>query len=194
MLTNCLTACAHLSITVSQIQRDFVKKWHFIIPPCIRRPRYGGSRRNIGTPFNMRKLEWCRYLKVKKFRRYLYLFWRNSRTWQTHGQTYGHRVTAIAALCIASHGKNVGCGTWKLRFFCPCGLNNSATVQDRWVHAARGLALTELSFHSCNVLCDCRRASPGQTKKWWPGYVKWRFFCNCGSNNWETVVDRQLTH
>jgi len=20
------------------------------------------------------------------------------------------------------------------------------------------------------------------------------FFCNCGSNNWETVVDRQLTH
>ena len=26
------------------------KNRHFIIPPCIRRPRYGGSRRNIGTP------------------------------------------------------------------------------------------------------------------------------------------------
>ena len=29
--------------------------------------------------------------------------------------------------------------------------NNYETVEDRWVHAARGLASTELSFHSCNV-------------------------------------------
>ena len=32
------------------------------------------------------------------------------------------------------------------------------------IRAARGLASTEMSFHSCNVLRDCRRASPGQTK------------------------------
>ena len=164
MLTNCLTACAHLSITVSQIQRDFVKKWHFIIPPCIRRPRYGGSRRNIGTPFNMRKLEWCRYLKVKKFRRYLYLFWRNSRTWQTHGQTYGHRVTAIAALCIASHGKNVGCGTWKRRFFCTSALNNWETVEDRCVHAASQFVSIEFSFHPYTILRDCPRGVPRGNK------------------------------
>ena len=25
----------------------------------------GGSRRNIGTPFGMEKLEWCRYPMVK---------------------------------------------------------------------------------------------------------------------------------
>ena len=43
---------------------------------------------------------------VKKFRRYLYSFWRNSGTWRTDRRTDGHRVTAIAALCIASHGKN----------------------------------------------------------------------------------------
>ena len=33
----------------------------------------------------------------------------NSRTWRTHRRTDGHRVTAIAALCIASHGKNGPC-------------------------------------------------------------------------------------
>ena len=52
----------------------------FFISPCIRRPRQGGSRRSIGTPFGMGKLEWCRYPMVKKTRRYLYSFWRNSGT------------------------------------------------------------------------------------------------------------------
>ena len=42
------------------------KNRHFIIPPCIRHPRSGGSRRNIGTPFGTEKLEWCRYPMVKK--------------------------------------------------------------------------------------------------------------------------------
>ena len=37
-------------------------------------------------------------------------------------------------------------------FFCNCGSNNWETVEDRWVHTARGLASTELSFHSSNVL------------------------------------------
>ena len=68
MLTNCLAACAHLTITVSKIQRDICEKnRHFIIPPCIRRPRKGGSHRNIGTHFGMGKLEWCRYPTVKNF-------------------------------------------------------------------------------------------------------------------------------
>ena len=77
--------------------------------------------------------------------------------------------------------------------FCTCGSNNWETFEDRWVHAARSLASTELSFHSCNVLRDCAGASPGQTKMK-AGYVKMTIFCNCGSNNWETVVDRQLIH
>jgi len=39
MLTNCLAACAHLCITVSEIQRDICEKnRHFIIHPCIRPP------------------------------------------------------------------------------------------------------------------------------------------------------------
>ena len=42
MLTNCLAECAHLTITVSQIERDIGwKSSFFSYPPCIRRPRYG---------------------------------------------------------------------------------------------------------------------------------------------------------
>jgi len=41
--------------------------------------------------------------------------------------------------------------------FCICGSNNWETVADRCVHAARGLASTELSFHPCNILRDNRR-------------------------------------
>jgi len=36
--------------------------------------------------------------------------------------------------------------------FFTCGSNNWETVEHRWVDAARGLASTELSFHSSNVL------------------------------------------
>jgi len=73
----------------------------FFIPPCIRRPRYGGSSRNIAIPFRVEKLESLGYQMVKKFRRYLYSFWRNSRTWQT--DTACRHITR---LCIASRGKN----------------------------------------------------------------------------------------
>jgi len=45
-------------------------------------------------------------------------------------------------------------------FFCNCGSNNWETVEDRWVHAARGSTCTELSFNLCNVLRDCPRGVP----------------------------------
>jgi len=55
-------------------------------------------------------LLWLGYPIVKKFRRYLYSFWRNSRTWQTTDrQTDGLTDTAWQhkpRLCIASRGKN----------------------------------------------------------------------------------------
>ena len=54
----------------------------------------GSSRQNIATLFGTEKLEWCGYPTVKKFRRYLYSFWHDPRTWQTNE----HRMTAIAAL------------------------------------------------------------------------------------------------
>jgi len=53
MLTNCLAACAHLSITVSEIQRDICEKIGILSYPLHSTPPLGGggSRRNIGTPF-----------------------------------------------------------------------------------------------------------------------------------------------
>ena len=55
----------------------------------------------------------------------------------------------------------------KTAIFCTCGSKNWETVADRWVHAARGLASTELSFHPCNILRDSRRGvSLGETKMW----------------------------
>jgi len=62
--------------------------------------------------------------------------------------------------------------------FCTCGSNNWETVEDRWVHSARGLPGTELSFHSCNVLRDCHRGAPEANKNRRPGYVKMAIFCN----------------
>ena len=96
MLPNCLAACANLSITIFEIQRDICEKnRHFIIPPLHSTPPLGGggSRRNIGTPFGVEKLEWCRYLMVKKFRRFVL-------TWSTN-VTDRHCETAKTAL--ASH-------------------------------------------------------------------------------------------
>ena len=55
-----------------------------------------------------------------------------------------------------------------------------------YLNAARGLASIELSFHACNILRDNRRDVPRANKKMKPGVRK--TFCNCGSNNWETVV------
>jgi len=42
MLTNCLAACAHLTISVSETEQDICEKIrYFIIPSCIRRPSQG---------------------------------------------------------------------------------------------------------------------------------------------------------
>jgi len=49
-------------------------------------------------PFGVEKLEWCGYAMAKKFGRYVYSFWQNSRTLQTDALTDRHRMTAKAAL------------------------------------------------------------------------------------------------
>jgi len=70
MLTNCLAACAHLTIIVSEIERDIYEKIVILsYPLAFDAPVRGGggSSRNMGTPFGMEKLEWCRYPMVKKF-------------------------------------------------------------------------------------------------------------------------------
>jgi len=59
---------------------------------------------------------------------------------------------------------------------CTCGSNNWETVENRRVHAARGLASIELSFHPCNILRDNRRGISRGNKNVGYGTWKRRFF------------------
>ena len=87
--------------------------------------------------------------------------------------------------------KNVGCDTWKRQFF---ALAVRITGKVLKIDAATGLASTELFFHSCNVFAWLPQGRPRGKQKMKPGVRKMTTFCNCGSNNLETVVvDRQLT-
>jgi len=109
MLTNCLAACAHLSITVSEIERDIGRKSSFFHTPLAFDARIRGVPVGIAPP----RLVWKNWNSLatrwwKKFRRYLYLFWRNSRTWQTHRHRMPTYSTCRPRLCIASSGKNGG--------------------------------------------------------------------------------------
>jgi len=98
MLTNCLAACARLTITVSEIQRD-IYNWSkiviFFIPLFHSTPPLGGSRWNSATPFCVEKLEWLSYHVVKNFEE---IFIRFGATHERDGRTDGHRVTAKTAL------------------------------------------------------------------------------------------------
>ena len=53
MLTNCLAACAHLTITVSEIERDIGRKSSFFIPPLHSTPPLGGFPSEYHHPV------WC---------------------------------------------------------------------------------------------------------------------------------------
>jgi len=79
---------------------------HLSYPLAFDAPVRGGSCQNSATPFGVEKLEWCGYPKVKKFRRYLYSFWHNSRTWQTHRQpdTQTPHAGIYRAYAYASRG------------------------------------------------------------------------------------------
>ena len=108
MLTNCLAACARLCITVSEIQRDIREKiGNFSYPLVFDTPVRGGSRRNIGTPFGVGKLEWCRYPMVKKISKislFVLAQLRNVTDRQTDGRTDGHRI--YRAYAYASNGNH----------------------------------------------------------------------------------------
>ena len=63
MLTNCLAACAHLTITVSEIERDIgLKSRFFHTPLAFDAPVRGGIPVGIAPPF----LVWKNYTVSKK--------------------------------------------------------------------------------------------------------------------------------
>jgi len=88
LLTNCLAACAHLTITVSEIERDIGRQSSFFSYPFAFDALVKGVSIGISPPrLVSEKLEWCGYPMVKKFQRYVYSFWHDSRTWRTDGRT-----------------------------------------------------------------------------------------------------------
>jgi len=71
MRTNCLAACAHLTITVSEVERDICEKivifsypLHSNFDTPVRRVPVGIGP--IAIPFGVEKLEWWGYPTVKK--------------------------------------------------------------------------------------------------------------------------------
>ena len=75
MLTNCLAECAHLTITISQTERDITRKASFFsYPLAFDAPVRGVPVGISAIPFGTEKLEWLGYQTVKKFRTYLYSF------------------------------------------------------------------------------------------------------------------------
>jgi len=65
MPINCLAACTHLTMTVSEIQRDIGRKSSiFSYPLAFDAPVRGGSRWNSATSFGVEKLEWLGYHMV----------------------------------------------------------------------------------------------------------------------------------
>ena len=76
------------------------KKSAFYHTPLHSTPPLGGFPSEYRHPlWFLEKLEWCGYPTVKKFRRYVYSFWRDPRTWQTD-TAWQQRPR----LCIASRG------------------------------------------------------------------------------------------
>ena len=74
MLTNCLAECAHLTITVSETERDIGRKSSIFHAPLHSTPPLGGFPSEYHHPVWCGKTRMMRLPMVKKFRRYLIRF------------------------------------------------------------------------------------------------------------------------
>ena len=101
MLTNCLAACAHLAITVSEIERDIGQKSSFFIPPLHSTPSLGGLPSEYRHPIRCGKTRMA-WLpdgnKISKISLFILAQLTNVTDRQTDGRTDEHRMPAIAAL------------------------------------------------------------------------------------------------
>ena len=110
MLTNCLAECAHLTITVSEIERDIYEKIVILSYPLHSTPPLGG-----GFPWEYCHPVWCgktRMATVKNFEDMCYLpFRHNTGVWQTDGQT-DILPQHSPRYAYASRGKNLKKNWW----------------------------------------------------------------------------------
>ena len=159
MLTNCLAACAHLTITVSEIARGIYEKIVILSYPLAFDAPVRGFPSEYRHPFGMEKLEWCRYPMVKKFRRYVYSFWRDPRTWRTYGRT-DTAWQERPRLCIASRGKKSLCLRIGPRHNAKCSniiARDSKIIS--WLNTIRYLGVNVVAGHKFACSLDsCKRS------------------------------------
>jgi len=106
---NCLAACAHLSITVSEIQRDIREKIGNFSYPLVFDAPVRGFPSEYRHPLWYEKTRMVSLPDGEKNRIYLYSFWRNSRTWRIDRRTDRHRVTAYTALMHMHRAVKIDC-------------------------------------------------------------------------------------
>jgi len=97
MLTNCLAACAHLSITVSEIERDIGRKSSFFHTPLHSTPPLGGFPLEYRHPVWYGKTRMASLPGGEKISK-IFLFVLAQLTNVTDGRTDGHRMLTYTAL------------------------------------------------------------------------------------------------
>jgi len=101
MLTNCLAKCAHLTITVSEIERDIGRKSSFFHTLFHSTPPLGGFPLEYRHPVwhGKTRMAWLPMVKkILKISLFVLAQLTNVTDRQTNGQTDKHRMPAIAAL------------------------------------------------------------------------------------------------
>ena len=115
MLTNCLAECAHLTITVSEIERDIGRKSSFFHTPLHSTPPLRGFTSEHRHPVWHAKtrMTWLPDgEKISKISLFVLEQLTNVTDRQTNGQTPGDSI--YLAYAYASHGKN-WMDTWLLK-------------------------------------------------------------------------------
>jgi len=99
MLTNCLASCAHLTITVSEIERDIGRKSSFLSYPLHSTPPLGGggfpSEYRHPVSYGKTRMVWLPDgEKISKISLFVLTQLTNVTDGQTHRQTDRHIDTA----------------------------------------------------------------------------------------------------
>ena len=167
MLTIGLAECAHLTITVSEIQRYIGRKSSFFHTPLCSTPPLGEFPSEHRHPvwYGKSRMAWLPDGgKISS----ITLFVLAQLTNVTDGQTDRHRVTAIAALCIASHGKN-----WRF----PTNIQLCFENNIRYGHSYNGRRIgTRMRSSALAALCDYALYKSTSTFTLGLHYTKWRHF------------------
>jgi len=144
MLTNCFAACAHLTITVSEIERDICGKKSSLLsyplafdapvkgfPSEYRHPVWYGKTRMVGLPDGEKNEDICNRLgTIRACDR------------QTDGQTDRHLATAYTRYAYASRSKNHHWSVWYLK-----GSSKLFQTVGRWRRNSAVPLPSELSWH-----------------------------------------------